>query len=192
MRTAQRVWVGEDAGQRALFVEGVVQSVAAADALRGPGYWPAMLPDSRPRRALLLGLGGGTIAHLLVRRFGPVPLVGVESDPEVLAVARAEFDLALPSLTVVEGDAVDYIAACAERFDYICVDLYRGAEPERRVYARPFLRQLRARCLPGGLVVFNLFRDGRTARRLHRIQQVFPYATSERIGQNIVVRARVP
>ncbi len=188
----RRVWVGEDAGQRALFVDGVVQSVAAADALRGPGYWPAMLPDVRPRRALLLGLGGGTIAHLLVRRFGSLPLIGVEADPEVLAVARAEFDLTLPALTVVQGDAVEYVATCAERFDYICVDLYRGAEPERRVYARPFLRQLRALLLPGGLVVFNLFRDGRTARRLHRLRQMFPYATREIIGQNVVVRARIP
>src|SRR5262249_29787731 len=77
-----RVRVAEDEGQRALLVDGVVQSVAVEGPVLGPGYWPAMLPDARPRRALLLGLGAGTIAHLLVRRFGPVAMVGVESDAE--------------------------------------------------------------------------------------------------------------
>jgi spermidine synthase len=183
-----RVWVDEDEGQRALLVDGVVQSVAVAGPVFGPGYWPYMLPDVRPRRALLLGLGGGTIAHLLVRRFGPVPMVGVEADREVLAVARAEFDLALPSLVVVEGDALAYVAACTERYDYVCVDLYRGAELERGVLARPVLRALKRLLLPGGLVVFNLFRDRRTERRVHRLRQVFAWAEAQTIHKNVVVR----
>ncbi len=183
-----RVRVAEDEGQRALLVDGVVQSVAVEGPELGPGYWPHMLPDVRPRRALLLGLGGGTIAHLLVRRFGPVPMVGVEADPEVLALARAEFGLDLPSLAVVEGDALAYVAACTERFDYVCVDLYRGAEFERGVLARPVLRALKRLLLPGGLVVFNLFRDRRTERRLHRLRQVFPWVAAEPVGKNVVVR----
>lgn len=183
-----RVRVAEDEGQRALLVDGVVQSVAVEGPVLGPGYWPAMLPDARPRLALLLGLGAGTIAHLLVRRFGPVAMVGVECDPEVLALARAEFGLALPSLAVVEADALAYVAGCRERFDYVCVDLYRGAELERGALARPFLRQLRGLLLPGGVAFFNLFRDRRTGRRLHRLRQVFPWATEEPIGKNVVVR----
>jgi spermidine synthase len=182
------VRVAEDEGQRALLVDGVVQSVAVEGPVLGPGYWPAMLPDVRPRRALLLGLGGGTIAHLLVRRFGPVPIVGVEIDSEVLALARAEFDLALPVLAIVEGDALDYVAACPERFDYVCVDLYRGAAFERRVLARPVLRAIKALLLPGGLAVFNLFRDGRTARRVHRLEQVFRWTETQVVAKNVVVR----
>jgi spermidine synthase len=183
-----RVRVAEDEGQRALLVDGVVQSVAVEGPHLGPGYWPSMLPDVRPRRALLLGLGGGTIAHLLVRRFGPIPMVGVEADSEVLTLARTEFALDLPSLTVVEGDALAYVAACAERFDYVCVDLYRGAELERGVLARPVLRAIKRLLSPGGLAVFNLFRDRRTARRLHRLQQVFTWAEAETISKNVVVR----
>jgi spermidine synthase len=183
-----RVRMAEDEGQRALLVDGVVQSVAVEGPALGPGYWPAMLPDVRPRRALLLGLGGGTIAHLLVRRFGPLSLVGVEADAEVLALARAAFDLALPSLVVVEADALAYVASCGERFDYICVDLYRGAEIERGALARPFLRRLKTLLLPGGVAVFNLFQDRRTARRVHRLQQVFPWASAEAVGKNVVVR----
>ncbi|HEY7061374.1 MAG TPA: methyltransferase domain-containing protein [Chloroflexota bacterium] len=183
-----RVRVAEDEGQRVLLVDGVVQSVAVEGPHLGPGYWPSMLPDVRPRRALLLGLGGGTIAHLLVRRFGPVPMVGVDADAEILALARAEFGLDLPSLTIVEDDALAYVAAASERFDYVCVDLYRGAELERGVLARPVLRGIKRLLTPGGVAVFNLFRDRRTARRLHRLQQVFHGAEAETIGKNVVVR----
>jgi spermidine synthase len=184
-----RVRVDVEEGQRALLVEGVVQSVAVEGAVfRGPGYWPAMVPDVRPRHALLLGLGAGTVAHLIARRFGPVPMVGVEADPEVLALARAAFDLHLPSLTVIEADAFEYVAACDERFDYIAVDLYRGAQLQGMALSRPFLRALRALLLPGGQVYVNLFQDGRTAKRLHRLRQVFPLAAVEIIGKNAVVR----
>ena len=74
---APRVRLGEDRGRRALLVQGVVQSVA----LEGPGaregYWGRMLPDVRPTRALILGYGGGTLAHLLHDRFGPLQIVVV-------------------------------------------------------------------------------------------------------------------
>ncbi len=184
-----RVRVAEDEGQRALLVDGVVQSVAVEGrTLRGPGYWPAMLPDARPRHALLLGLGAGTIAHLLVGRFGPLPIVGVEADPDVLALARAEFGLDLPGLTVVEGDAFEYVASCTERFDYVAVDLYRGADLQARVLARPFLRALKRLLLPGGQIYVNLFLDRRTARRLHRIKQIFPWAEWQPVAKNAVVR----
>jgi spermidine synthase len=186
-----RVWIAEDEGQRALFVDGVVQSVAVDAGDFGPGYWPSMLPDVRPRRALLLGLGAGTIAHLLVRRFGAVPMVGVDDDAEVIAIGCAQFRLALPSLTIVEADAVDYVARCTQRFDYVCVDVYRAAELDRRVLARPTLRRLKALAMSHGLVVFNLFRDGRTVRRHHRIQQIFRSVVSIPVGKNVVVRCTV-
>src|SRR4051812_39407749 len=65
------VWIGEDEGQTALLIDGVVQSVYVGDGPLGPGYWPLMLPDTPPRSSLILGLGGGTIPHLLTRKFGP-------------------------------------------------------------------------------------------------------------------------
>src|SRR6476660_2731631 len=93
--------LGEDEGRLALFVDGVVQSVAA-EGREVEGYWAALLPSVRPRRALVLGLGGGTVVHLLRRRFGELAVVGVDDDGEVLALARAELGLEQPGLAVVE------------------------------------------------------------------------------------------
>jgi hypothetical protein len=50
------------------------------------------------------------------------------------------------------------------------------------------LRALKELLLPGGQIYFNLFKDGRTARRLHRLHQVFPWAQTQAIGKNVVVR----
>ena len=65
------VRLGEDDGRPVLLVNGAVQSVLADDP---EGYWQRMVPDVKPRRALLLGLGAGTVARLLHERFGEVPL----------------------------------------------------------------------------------------------------------------------
>ena len=185
-----RVRVGEDEGRRALLVDGVVQSVAVEDAEAG-GYWAAMLPDVRPRRALVLGLGGGTIVHLLRRRFGPFAVVGLETDPEVLALARAEFGLDWPELQVRIEDAFAYVAACRERFDYVCVDLYRGNRAERGVLSRPFLRGLKALARPGAEIALNLFFDRRAASAVQRIGRVLTVRAAQRIGKNLVVKAGV-
>ena len=117
----------------ALEVGGVVQSVsvpgpdeAGADPIPirdageprpgpGGGYWGLLLPAQCPRRALLLGLGGGTVAHLLARRCPEAQITGIEREAEVLAVARAQFGLDdLPQLTVIEADAFTWVAEQSE------------------------------------------------------------------------------
>jgi spermidine synthase len=187
---AGRVRVGADEGRWALLVDGVVQSIAVGDGEVG-GYWPAMLPDVRPRRALVLGLGGGTVVHLLRRRFGPLPVVALEVDAEVLALARAEFGLDWPELEVRQEDAFEYVAACRGRFDYVCVDLYRGNRPERGVLGRPFLRGLKALANPGAEIAINLFFDRRATNAVERIGRVLTVRAAQRVGKNLVVKAGV-
>ena len=58
-----RIRIGEDGGRAALLVDGVVQSISPEDGLVDGGYWAAMVPDERPRVALILGLGGGTLSQ---------------------------------------------------------------------------------------------------------------------------------
>ncbi|HEU5347212.1 MAG TPA: hypothetical protein VFU63_01240, partial [Ktedonobacterales bacterium] len=94
-------------GVLALEVANVTQSVTLPADPSSPfeGYWPLMLPVNCPRQALLLGLGGGTLAALLARRCPGVAMVGIEHSAEVLVVARRDFGLdALAGLHVVEAD----------------------------------------------------------------------------------------
>ncbi|MHB1132539.1 MAG: spermidine synthase [Chloroflexota bacterium] len=188
-----RVQAVDSEGQLTLVVDGVVQSVAVRGPQIGRGYWPAMLPERKPTNALILGLGGGTVAHLLVQRFGQLPIVGVDDDPEVLALARQTFGLgAVEGLRVVVDDAFDFVAQCEEQFDYVCVDLFRAGEIPRQATSKTFLRQVR-RLLPAtGTAAFNLARDRRASERIHRLRQIFFLDRQIFTGLNVVAHCRPP
>ncbi|MER3420184.1 MAG: hypothetical protein C4290_06505, partial [Chloroflexota bacterium] len=159
----REVRLGVDRGRPAVLADGVVQSVAPGWAI--DGYWAAMLPEHRPRRALLLGFGAGTLAHLLLERFGALPIVGVDDDPRMLSLARAIFGPLPPCVDLVLADAFAFVQLCAGRFDYVAVDLFHGGRPARGVTGQSFLRTLRRALVPGGRAAFNLFEDAHTARR---------------------------
>ena len=177
----------------ALEVGGVVQSVSVpasspddasaprdAEPRPGPGggYWGLLLPPGCPGRALLLGLGAGTVAQLLARRCPDTALVGVERDPQVLVVAREAFALdGLARLEVVEADAFTWVAEHAVSapgtFDLICLDLFEAG-----------------RLAPGGTLTVNLMVTARTPEQVQRLRRVFTVTRELRLRGNLVVHAR--
>jgi spermidine synthase len=151
-----------------------------------------MVPNVRPHRALLLGLGAGTIARLLHARFGDVPMIGVDEDADVVGFAR-ELLRDLPSLEIVQGDAFEYVTAAAaggERFDYVAIDLYRGDQLVHGVVGKPFLRGLKTLLEPRGLAVFNLFYERRVDDRIRRIGRVLTATDRRYAGKNLVLWTR--
>jgi spermidine synthase len=185
------VRIGEDEGRTALLVDGVVQSISPDDGLATGGYWAAMLPAAPPRRALILGLGGGTLARLLQARWGAeLRLVGVDDDVAVIETARSVGWLPLPGLEVVLEDAFTYVWRCQERFDYIALDLYRGERLARQELSKPFLRRVRDLLEPSGHVAINLFKDTGRVRRLERIGAIFDVERLVENGGNLIVHAR--
>jgi spermidine synthase len=188
--TSHVIRIGEDAGRAALLVDGVVQSISPDDGLIEGGYWAAMLPDERTHQALILGLGGGTLAGLLRARWGELRIVGVDDDGGILEIARAVGWLPRCGLEVVLGDAFEYVQVCHERFDYIAVDLFRGQRMPGRAFGKPFLSRVRSLLEPRGYLVVNLFRDRRQADRIARIAALFDIRAQVEVGGNVVVHAR--
>ena len=185
-----QVRIGEDAGRAALLVDGVVQSISLEDGLADGGYWAAMVPDARPRRALILGLGGGTLARLLHARWGGnVRIVGVDDDALIVETAQAAGWLAVPGLEVVLCDAFTYVQAARERFDYVAVDLFRGERLAARVFGKPFLRRLGSVLEPRGWLAVNFFRDQMEAVRYERLAAAFEIRACRHVGGNTIVHA---
>lgn len=183
------VRLGEDHGRPVLLVDGTVQSVLAPDP---HGYWSRMIPSVRPHRALLLGLGGGTIARLLHDQFGDLPTVGVEDDLDVADFAH-ELLRDLPDLEIIRADAFRYVedgARGGERFDYAAIDLYRGDQLVHGVVGKPFLKALRTLLDPRGVAVFNLFHERRIDDRIRRIGRVFKVLDRQMVGKNVVLWCR--
>ena len=186
------VTIGEDAGRTALLVDGVVQSISPEDGLATGGYWAAMLPRVRPRRALILGLGGGTLVRLIQARWGGgVSIVGVDDDPAIIETARSVGWLPDAGLELVLADAFAYVQACTARFDYVAVDLFRGEHVVGRVFTKPFLRRVRALLEPRGWLAINFFRDAREPSRRERISALgFDLRACTYVGGNVVVHAQ--
>jgi spermidine synthase len=184
------VRVGDDSGRAALLVNGVVQSISPADVLTDGGYWAAMLPDIRPHRGLILGLGGGTLAQLLQARWGAERIVGVDDDVQILSVARDMGWLPSQGLEVVVADAFAYMQTCTLRFDYIAVDLFRGERLPGRTFGKPFLRRLRSVLEPHGRLAVNLFSDIHAFGRVARISAFFEIREQRGVGGNMIVHAR--
>jgi SAM-dependent methyltransferase len=208
-----------EGGGIALEVGGVVQSVfvpetedpaeaagnvppelVGSEPQPGPngGYWGLLLPPRCPRRALLLGLGGGTVAHLLTRRCPNTRVTGIEHDALVLALARSQFGLeTLPQLTIVESDAFAWVAAQHrvtkrdEGYDLICLDLFEAGRLAHGALATPFLRQVAELMSPSGLLTTNLMVTARTPDQLRRLERVFTLVWRKRLRGNLVVHGRL-
>jgi len=187
-------------GRLALEVGNVTQSVTLPEDEIGEevqGYWPLMLPERCPRRALLLGLGGGTLAALLARHCPGIAVVGVERNAEVLVVARRDFGLdALAGLEVVESDAFVWVEEHASSepasFDLICLDLFEGGRLTPGTLARPFLRQVAVLLEAGGVLTVNLMRTARLPEQLHRLESVFTIERQLRVWGNAVMHLSIP
>ena len=184
------VRIGDDGGRAALLVDGIVQSISPEDGLVDGGYWAAMVPPDRPRRGLVLGLGGGTLVRLLHARWGEFPIVGVDDDDAILEMARQAGWLPHDGLHVVVGDAFEFVQACHSRFDYIAVDLFRGGRLVARAFGKPFLRRLRSLLEPRGQLAINVFSDLRLPLRLSRISALFDIRNQVGVGGNVVIHAR--
>ncbi len=199
-----------EGGGHALEIGGVAQSISVPDdepatdgePQPGPhgGYWGLMLPPGCSRRALLLGLGGGTVATLLSRRCPDVAITGVERDPAVIAVARESFGLdGLLGLTIEQADAFAWMETHRDdpllaseheppdRYDLICVDLFEAGRLVMGTLTTRFLRQIAAQLTPGGVATINLMVTGRTNEQVHRIERVFAIQRHLRTHGNLIL-----
>lgn len=176
-------------GRKILRVGGVIQSVEVNER-HTPDVWDAMLPRRQPANALILGLGGGAIAQLMTRRWGALPIVGVELDPAVVWLARREFGLdALEHLSIVTADAFAWAAHSEQTFDAICVDLYTAGKMAHGVLGASFLRDLRRLLTPRGEIAFNLWRSAYLTDQMHRIERVFSVLAIDEADDNRIVHA---
>jgi len=151
-----------------------------------------------PDSVLLLGLGGGSVVHILRAELGiPAPVTALEMDPAMVAVARAHFGLdTWPDLRVVQGDAIVRVHALRERFDWVVVDLFDDLDIARGADTMAFTHALRDRCAEGGVVCFNTVdhdeESGRRCQRVHdNLARVFNVVEELRTeGVNRVAIAR--
>jgi len=126
------------------------------------GVWDLLalpaLALPKVKRVLLLGVGGGAAVHLLRDWCANVHITGVELNPVHLQLARKFFNLKGRDLTLVQGDARDFVEQYqGAPFDLVIEDLFGGnGVPDRSFAAdRPWCTALGRLVSPDGALVIN-------------------------------------
>jgi spermidine synthase len=173
--------VSEERGVRTLHVGG--EAIQSSMRLSDPyalelDYTRCMMAfllfHPRPRRALKIGLGGGSLPKFLWRRLPWLRTRVVELDARVVTVARGQFHLPPDDarLAVEIGDGAEALAP--ECCDLLIVDAFADEHPPAALVSQAFFDAAwLALEAPGALVLNLMDDDPRLDERLQRVERAF-------------------
>jgi spermidine synthase len=177
-----RPFVLENGGLRALhFSLGYVQSVMriGAPAALELGYAQRMMAfllfNPRPRRLMMVGLGGGSLVAFCHRHLPGARMTVLEIDADVIAL-REVFELPPDDerLQVIHCDGARYIEDSAERCDVLLVDAFGADGVAAELLHTDFYENARRRLGGKGMLVMNVAGDREGyARHVERLLEVF-------------------
>jgi spermidine synthase len=173
--------ISEDRGVRHLHVGG--EAIQSAMRLSDPyalelDYTRCMMsfllfhPD--PRRALMIGLGGGSLAKFFHRRLPALRTHVLEYDERVIATARSLFHVPADDarLTIEHGDGVQALAP--ECCDLLVVDGFEDESTPSALVSQAFFDAAWCALESPGVLVMNFMDDDRELdRHLQRLEHAF-------------------
>ena len=173
--------VSEERGVRTLHVGG--EAIQSSMRLSDPfalelDYTRCMMSfllfHPRPRRALKIGLGGGSLVKFFWKRLPGLRTRVVELDERVVRVAREQFHLPADDarLTVEIGDGADALAP--ECCDLLVVDAFADEHPPAALVSQAFFDASWLALEEPGVLVLNLMNDDpKLDERLQRVERAF-------------------
>jgi spermidine synthase len=133
-----------------------------------------LLFHPEPRRALMIGLGGGSLPKFFFRHLRKTRVRVIELDPRIVATARTHF--ALPAdgerLAVEVGDGAEALAP--ECCDVLVVDAYHDEAHVPELAAAEFYDAAYLALEPRGVLVVNFMDDDpRLPQYMRRLESAF-------------------
>ena len=196
-----RIRVVDYRQERRLIVAGAILSAYPLDgdwsAIEREYWWHGVASVRFPPQpsVLLVGLGGGTQAHLLHRLTTPRLVTAIERDPIIVDVARRWFGLGdLGPMEFYCDDAETTALALAQagrRFDFVMEDA-AYADMER---SRPVVEALIPLVEPHGTLVVNRHRRGDAGALSRMLRRRFASVRTQRVrreGENVLIFASKP
>jgi spermidine synthase len=123
-----------------------------------------VLKDEEPnlKNILLLGLGGGTVAHLVAVAYPGVEIVSVDIDEVMVDIAKKYFDVdKIPNHRIIVDDALRLVVDPESfnlnhgTFQALYVDIFIGEKYPDLGSSGNFISAVKKMVVPGGLVIFN-------------------------------------
>jgi spermidine synthase len=149
--------------------------------------------------ALIIGLAGGTASKQITAGYGPIPIDGVELDPEIVRVGREYFDMTEPNLNVIVNDGRYVLRTTEKRYDLIAVDAYQQPYIPFQLTTREFFQEVSNAMTDDGVAVMNVGRTETDYRLVDVIastmKDVFPnvyLVDTERYANTMVIATKSP
>ncbi|HIA36281.1 MAG TPA: hypothetical protein EYM84_05565 [Flavobacteriales bacterium] len=122
-------------------------------------------------KALLLGLGGGSLARNLTSQLG-FNLTTVELDERMAGLGKRFFGLP-ENITHILDDARHFLHVTNETYDIIIIDIFKGEVPPAHLFTKECFEQIKTRLSDKGMLLinFNGFlkgSKGKAARSLYK------------------------
>ncbi|HEY8498461.1 MAG TPA: fused MFS/spermidine synthase [Limnochordales bacterium] len=116
----------------------------------------ALVPDAR--RALMVGLGGGSVPKNFLATYPALEMDVAELDPEVVQVAHRFFAVPQdePRLRIATEDGRLFVRRSPTRYDVIFLDAYFAHSIPFHLATLEFFQELKQRLAPGGVVASNI------------------------------------
>ena len=119
----------------------------------------ALVPE--PKRGLILGHGGGSLAKWLAHRWPELELDVVEFDPTVVRMAEEYFSYQPPPQHHVHvRDARAFLNSTERTYDLMWVDVFARHMIPFHLTTVEFFAELRAHLAPNGILAVNLASSG--------------------------------
>ena len=152
-----------------------IHSIYDPGTLLTQGYWDLFITaplfgyrnwqGERPRRVLIIGLAGGTVARQLTAAYGnSVQIDGVEIDPRVIEVGQRYFNMKEPNLNPIAADGRYFLDHTSHQYDLVVVDAYRQPYIPFQLTTKEFFASVRTHLTRTGVVAVNVGRAPRDYR----------------------------
>lgn len=141
---------------------------------------------------LMLGLGLGSVPFMLQTQFAcKAPITCIELDPAIIRLAKKYYPnpAGMAQMTLIEADAVNWIAQATNQYDLIIADVFLDSAVPKALHTTTFLEQLRQKVAPGGILLFSRLLDRKRFEQSlwDHLATVFPEATQIDTGGNVVM-----
>lgn len=114
--------------------------------------------NPKPKSALHLGLGGGSIPRWLYLNFPDLKQTVIEKNASVIEAAQTFFKFPIDErISIINADAEKIITKLGSKFDLIFLDAFGEYGPSEEVTNNLFLQKLNCCLNPDGWLIGNLW-----------------------------------
>lgn len=106
----------------------------------------------------VIGLAAGTVPKQYTRVFGPIPIDGIEIDPQIVQAGRDFFGLTEPNINVIVGDGRYELNQLDKTYDIITIDAYKVPYIPWHLTTQQFFEEVQNHLTSDGIVAMNVGR----------------------------------